>query len=288
MGSLSKKLGQLAALSLESESSQILRTIKPNKVPNSLSQRLDTTLKESHDMKVFGMGTLASMANKQRYVRFTTSLYGVYSTMEDEMDKCCVQSTSNSLGNENLSEHSESDTEQNSPVAHFWNKHSEILRRAEHLRRDISALTDNDLGKDYSYSQPTLNYMNAIKDAGDQDRREGTGRLLGHAYTRYLADLMGGQVLGTPTRLALRMEEGMPQQYSFSFPTDRKSYVESIYHDFNESGKMMNDDVVILEEVAEEARAAFRHNINVYGEEPLILDSLLGLKNIATGYCFHR
>jgi uncharacterized protein (UPF0218 family) len=84
------------------------------------------------------------------------------------------------------------------------------------------------------------------------------------------------------------MEEGMPQQYSFSFPTDRKSYVESIYHDFNESGKMMNDDVVILEEVAEEARAAFRHNINVYGEEPLILDSLLGLKNIATGYCFHR
>lgn len=288
MGSLSKRLGQLAALSLESESSQILRTIKPNKIQNSLSQRLDTTLKESHDMRVFGMGTLASMANKDRYVRFTTSLYGIYSTMEDEMDKCCVQLTSNGSDSAGVPPSHEHAAEQNSPVAHFWNRHSEILRRADLLLRDVSTLTGDDLGIDSSYSQPTLDYMNAIREAGDEDRRNGTGRLLGHAYTRYLADLMGGQVLGTPTRLALRMEEGMPHQYSFSFPTDRKSYVENIYNDFNESGKIMNDDDVMLEGVVEEARAAFRHNIEVYGEEPIMLDSLLGLKNIVSGYCFHR
>jgi len=287
MGTLSKKLGQLAALSLESESSQILRTMKPNKIQNSLSQRLDTTLKDSHDMKAFGMGTLASMATKERYVRFTTSLYGVYSTMENELDKCCGHSSNpNPAGAEQ-----NSIKYHNSPVAFFWKRHSEILRRAGLLRGDISALTELGSGYDHdesSHSQATLQYINAIKEAGAQDRADGSGRLLGHVYTRYLADLMGGQVLGTPTRLALRLDKGMPQQYSFSFPTDRKAYVESIYRDFNECGKIMNDENVLLEEVVEEARGAFRHNIEVYSEEPIITDSVLGLKNIVSGYMFHN
>merc|ERR1719469_854315 len=67
-------------------------------------------------MKVFGLGSLASMANEDRYLRFTKSMYGVYSTMENEMDKCSVHS--------------------GTPVAYFWKRHSEILRRADLLRGD--------------------------------------------------------------------------------------------------------------------------------------------------------
>ena len=171
MGSLSKRLGQLTALSLESESSKIIRTMKPNKIINSLSQRLDTTLKESHDMKVFGLGTLASMANKDRYLRFTKSLYGVYSTMEDEMDKCCLHDYGNnpvgatdnvgtiekSIGKDHIS-----------PVAYFWKRHSEILRRAELLQGDIFAISKDYLDNDQesSYSRATIEYMNTIKEAG--------------------------------------------------------------------------------------------------------------------------
>lgn len=295
MGSLSKRLGQITALSLESESSQILRTIKPNKIPNSLSQRLDTTLKDSHDMKTFGLGTLASMANKERYVRFTKSLYGVYSTMEDELDRCAktgskVSSDESDGADENASR-VEADNDKQSPVAYFWNRHSEILRRSELLQKDILAVSaDEKLGDDASYSEATLEYMKAIREAGNKDRKDGSGRLLGHAYTRYLADLMGGSVLATPTRLALRLEEGTPVQYSFSFPAenDRKGYVGMIYSDLNESGKLMDDDDSKLEEVVEEARLAFRHNIAVYGEEPMMLDSLRGLKGMASGYFFHK
>ena len=305
MGSLSKRLGQITALSLESESSQILRTIKPNKIPNSLSQRLDTTLKDSHDMKTFGLGTLASMANKERYVRFTKSLYGVYSTMEDELDRCAKTSfKSTSDGSDGSQENvnrieidgdvsnlSEALKDQQSPVAYFWNRHSEILRRSELLQKDILAVSaDEKLGDEASYSKATLEYMQAIREAGNKDRKDGSGRLLGHAYTRYLADLMGGSVLATPTRLALRLEEGTPEQYTFSFPAenDRKGYVGMIYSDLNESGKLMNDDDSKLEEVVEEARLAFRHNIAVYGEEPIILDSFRGLKCMASGYFFHK
>ena len=50
--------------SLETESTNIIKTVASNKV--GLSKRLDTTLKSSHDMKVFGLGTAASMASRER------------------------------------------------------------------------------------------------------------------------------------------------------------------------------------------------------------------------------
>ena len=281
MGSVAKRLGQLAALSLESESSKILRTIQPNKVPNSLSQRLDTTLKDSHDMKVFGMGTLASMASRERYLRFTHAMYGVYSTMEEELDRCSVELPPTPNSNDHASAN-------NIAIAHFWNRHSEILRRAEKLKSDILDISPQHTVSLSSseYTTATEEYRNALRDAGTKDREDGGGRLLGHAYTRYLADLMGGQVLGTPTRLALGLEmDGSPRQYSFTFPVDRKKYVEDLYHDLNEAGRLMDDDDdVRLEDAVAEARAAFGHNVKVYSEEPFVLDSVIGLKNIISGW----
>eukprot|EP00546_Thalassionema_frauenfeldii_P000636 CAMPEP_0178935510 /NCGR_PEP_ID=MMETSP0786-20121207/24595_1 /TAXON_ID=186022 /ORGANISM="Thalassionema frauenfeldii, Strain CCMP 1798" /LENGTH=333 /DNA_ID=CAMNT_0020613685 /DNA_START=67 /DNA_END=1069 /DNA_ORIENTATION=+ len=333
MGSLSKKLGQMTAMSLESESSQILRTIKPNKIPNSLSQRLDTTLKDSHDMRVFGMGTLASIASRERYVRFTSSLYGIYSTMEQE--KMLEAAEARNTDSNQQEGKQAGNFLSASPVASFWNKHSTTLRRASYLKKDvmdvckmmktseISIDRQPMLGTDDAiYSPATIDYINAIREAGEEDRRQGTGRLLGHAYTRYLADLMGGSVLGTPTRMALRLDEDMPTQYSFNFPASssvfaestnsnndggdqnnnnhgipmsRKEYVESIYNDLNEAGKLLEkigdhnaDNGSLLEDVVSEAREAFRHNVNVYAEEPIIFDSVVGLKNIATGWVLHK
>ena len=63
MGSFAQRLGQLSRRSLESESANILRTTRANKLPNSLSLALDGTLREGHDMKAFGLGTVASMAS---------------------------------------------------------------------------------------------------------------------------------------------------------------------------------------------------------------------------------
>lgn len=262
MGSLSKRMGQVAARSLESESSQILRTIASNKIPNSLSHRLDKTLKDSHDMKVFGLGTLSSMSSIERYGKFTNAMYGVYVTMEEELDKSSLSS---------------------SAIQHFWSQHGDILKRSKKLRCDLE-----DVGYEFgAYSSATKEYISTIRLAGEKDREDSGGRLLGHAYTRYLADLMGGQVLGTPTRLALGLKEGTPRQYSFTYDEgmDRKMYVEKIYKDLNDSGDMicpMKSDK--LESIVSEARTAFKCNIDVYSEEPMWVESALGLKNIALGY----
>ena len=66
MGTLTKRLGQLAARSLESESSNILKNARANKVPGSLALALDQTLRKGHDMRTFGLGTAASMASRAR------------------------------------------------------------------------------------------------------------------------------------------------------------------------------------------------------------------------------
>ena len=67
MGSFAKHLGQIMRRSWESESSNILRTMSANKIENSLAKQLDETLTRGHDMKVFGLGTIASMASIDRY-----------------------------------------------------------------------------------------------------------------------------------------------------------------------------------------------------------------------------
>jgi len=269
MGSLSKRLGQLAAKSLESESSNIIRTIQANKVPGSLSQLLDTTLKESHDMRVFGLGTLSAMSSVDRYARFTNSMFGVYSTMEEELDKC---------------------SEESGASAYFWNRHEKILRRSTHLRNDIADVTRGVDNEHIPFSPATEEYILAIRKAGDEDRQSGGARLLGHAYTRYLADLMGGQMLAEPTRLALRLERGTPRQYCFDFPEGgRRRYVETIYRDLNEAANFIREsDEDNLEAAVDEARLAFSLNVKVYSEEPIALDSLVGISNIITGWVMRK
>lgn len=304
MGSLAKRIGQLSAKSMESESSQILRTIQSNKIPNSLSQRLDTTLKDSHDMKVFGLGTLSSMSNVERYTRFTHSMYGVYSTMEHELDL-----TANAgVVNDDVNSDVVSSSSSSAAVKHFWSHHEKILRRSAKLKQDL--IQSN--GPEYNihemeYSPSTQKYMEAIQMAGIHDREYGSGLLLGHAYTRYLADLMGGQVLATPTKLALGLEK--VEQYSFDISGNdnglgRKGYVEQIYKDLNISGNLLlsNDGEIQseseseneqdkndkIEEIVSEARIAFQHNIHVYAEEPIYLDSIVGLKNIISGWILSK
>jgi hypothetical protein len=85
MGSFGRRLGQLAARSLESESTRILKAGSANK--RGLSKLLDATLREGHDMQTFGLGTAAALASRERYGRFTSSVHAVYDRMEASLDR---------------------------------------------------------------------------------------------------------------------------------------------------------------------------------------------------------
>ena len=268
MGTLAKRIGQLAARSVESESSNIIKTISANK--SGLSKALDTTLRTSHDMKVFGLGTAASMASLPRYARFTASMHAVYGAMETSMDQS-----------------------QSPAVAHTWGKFSGDLRRAGALQADLNEATalmgHTPADSVISPSEATSAYVAAIEAAARSDDETGGARLLGHLYCRYFADLFGGQALAGPYRWALNLGAASPRHYDFGdFGKERRASIEKIYEALNESGEMLGTDEA-CEAVVDEARVAFRHNVLVYKEEGrLLADGALGMLNMAGGFARSR
>lgn len=274
MGSLTKALGQIASLvsraSLETESANIHRLGRANKIKGSLSHALDGTMREgAHDMRVFGLGTAASMASVEKYARFTAAMLAVYKTMEVELDDCVRAAGEAST---------------TSASAHVWARHGATLRRAERLRADLDDVTDAP-GRMRASTPAVQRYVDAIREAGEEDRRTNGGRLIGHVYCRYFADLFGGQMLQWPYEKALNLPAGTPRHYHFDFPEDtpeRRAYIESVYACINEAGATLDSHK--RDAAVREAFRAFRHNVEVYSEDTkLYADGAAGAINVATG-----
>ena len=118
----------------------------------------------------------------------------------------------------------------------------------------------------------------------------GGGRLIGHLYCRYFADLFGGQALAAPTRLALGLDQGSPRHYTFDFGEygDRRKLIEALYEEINSAGDLLIDDEQrggeLLRAVVSEAELAFAHNVEVYAEEGrLVIDSVTATANLVGG-----
>lgn len=103
--------------------------------------------------------------------------------------------------------------------------------------------------------------------------------------SRFVADLFGGRMLGTPTRLALPdLGNRQPHFYTWDalVERDRHAYIERIYGALNTAGEAM--DAPRRARVVDEARLAFRHNAAVYTEDPrLVVGAVRGALRIAVG-----
>eukprot|EP00928_Gymnodinium_smaydae_P011753 TRINITY_DN14306_c1_g2_i1.p1 TRINITY_DN14306_c1_g2~~TRINITY_DN14306_c1_g2_i1.p1 ORF type:complete len:288 (-),score=57.94 TRINITY_DN14306_c1_g2_i1:143-961(-) len=268
MGTFAKRLGQLSARSFESESRNILRTGAANKVPGSLSLALDGTLKRGHDMKVFGLGTAASMANRGRYARFTASMHAVYSALEHELDITADQSPA---------------------IAQVWTRHGAVLRRAPALLADLGDVSSVSTERAAAAaSPPTAQYVAGVREAAASDRALGGARLLGHLYCRYFADLFGGQMLAAPTRAALSLAPGTPRHYTFDLPAEggRRAYIEEVYKSLNDAGSILSKES--FDATIAEALRAFEYNVAVYSEEPYYLDAIRGGMNVCSGFLVQK
>lgn len=218
----------------------IFRLSKANKI--GLSNMLDGTMRNgSHDMKIFGTGTLRALATRNALLEFFQAHLFFYKTMEEELDK--------STGR----------------TAILWNKFSKDLRRASLLQDDVNELSNLVGSSTTSLTPATLSYVTRLREVGQIERETGTPLLLGHFYTRYLADLFGGSMIGYPTKLALSLES-IPKFYTHSstISMNRRDYVESIYENLNDAGKDLSSTQ--LEAIVKEAETAFKLNAEVYKE----------------------
>jgi len=268
MGSFAKVLSQLgnvasarlAAPAATGTSRGIIQGSRANK--QGLSLMLDGTLKAGHDMKTFGLGTAASLATVERYARFTAAMHHVYGTMERSFDA----STS-------------------PVVVPLWQRFGDSLRREPSLALDLADVSSS--ATLHSRTPATAAYCAAIEDAAARDNADGGGRLIGHLYCRYFADLFGGQALAAPTRYALApaVRPGTPRHYDFGdFGARRAESVEALYQAFNTAGAALGSQAA-QDEVVTEANRAFAHNIAVYSEEGALWSGAAhGVANMVRGF----
>lgn len=253
---------RLAAPAKAATSRGILQHSRANKT--GLSLLLDGTLKSGHDMKTFGLGTAAALSSIERYSRFTAAMHHIYGTMERSLDT----STSPAI----------------TPV---WDTFGGSLRRAPALALDLADVSTDQCS--HPPSPATAAYCEAIRAAAAKDDADGGGRLIGHLYCRYFADLFGGQALAAPSRYALALQPGTPRHYDFGeFGARRSESIEALYAAFNVAADGLGSEEA-TRAIIEETHLAFEHNIHVYSEEgALWSDAAKGVANMVSGFARAR
>lgn len=129
------------------------------------------------------------------------------------------------------------------------------LDRAPAIEADLGALCGKSWQRDIPLLPAGDNYARRITEAA-----EGNGaRLIAHAYTRYLGDLSGGQIL---QRLLTRSLELWPDQLSFyDFPrhADLTALKAGYREALDRAGSQVRDSAAVVEEGA----LAFTLNIEL-------------------------
>jgi len=127
------------------------------------------------------------------------------------------------------------------------------LARAGAIAADLASLT-SDISA-FPELPETANYVDAIVRAADGDG----GRLIAHAYARYLGDLSGGQILKKLLVRSLDLPPDALSFYEFSAIADIAQFKAEYRAAIDRAG----DEVGDFEAVVEEGARAFQLNIEL-------------------------
>ncbi|KAJ7989310.1 hypothetical protein DPEC_G00303220 [Dallia pectoralis] len=134
------------------------------------------------------------------------------------------------------------------------------LYRCNALARDLEYFYGEDWRERVSCSLATQRYVEHIRQVGEDD----PVLLVAHAYTRYMGDLSGGQVLKKVAQRALKLPvtgEGV-NFYQFDGIHSAKAFKQLYRSRMNE----LDLDTATKERLVAEAVMAFQLNIEVFGE----------------------
>ncbi|KFR12015.1 Heme oxygenase 2, partial [Opisthocomus hoazin] len=221
---------------------EILRyeeTEDDNISPTDLSELLKEGTKESHDRAEntqFVKDFLKGRIKKELFKLATAALYFTYSALEEEMDR-----------------------NKDNPV--FAPLYFPLeLHRQEALVKDLKYFYGEDWKEKIQCSEATQHYVDRIHHVGQHEPE----LLVAHAYTRYMGDLSGGQVLKKVAQRALKLpgtEEGV-QFYIF----DNISNAQQFKQLYRARMNALDLEKNTKERIVEEANQAFRFNMQVFDE----------------------
>lgn len=206
-----------------------------------MTSKLATQLREgtskSHTMAEnvnFIKSFLGGVIDKGSYTEMLSKLYFVYEAIENAM-------------------------EQNKEHEYIKPIYFPELNRTESLKEDLIFHYGEDWLENITLSKATLDYVNRIKTVS----KEKPELLVAHAYTRYLGDLSGGQILKKIAQRSMGLEgsEGLAF-YEFKEVSDEAQ--------FKLNYKAALDSLPIKEneasQIIAEANTAFTLNMNIFSE----------------------
>ena len=128
------------------------------------------------------------------------------------------------------------------------------LFRADALARDLAALVGPAWPDAVALLPEGTRYAERVAAAATGDGH----RLLAHAYTRYLGDLSGGQVIGRLLVRSLGLGEGALSFYRFPAIDDPEAFKQGFRRALDAASPQVDRDAVL-----DEAVAAFELNISL-------------------------
>ncbi|CAJ0934172.1 unnamed protein product [Ranitomeya imitator] len=166
----------------------------------------------------------------------TGALYYTYSALEEELDR----------------------NKENPAIAPLY--FPQELHRAEALQKDVTYFYGEDWKDTIQCSEATQAYVDRIRHLG----RHKPELLVAHAYTRYMGDLSGGQVLKKVAQRALHLPntgEGI-QFYMFDDVTNAHKFKQLYRARLN----TLELNAEVKKGMVEEAKKAFQFNMQLFEE----------------------
>ena len=203
----------------------------------NLSTMLREGTKKSHTMAEnvgFVKCFLKGVVEKKSYRRLVTSLYFVYSAMEEEMER--------------LKDH---------PV--ISKIYYPELNRKKSLEEDLHFYYGANWRDEIKNSPAGKAYVERIREVAQTEPE----LLVAHCYTRYLGDLSGGQILKKISQRAMNLTDGQGTAfYEFDQIPDEKAFKNK----YREAMDELPIDMATAEKIVDEANAAFGRNMELFEE----------------------
>ncbi|MEB3359956.1 MAG: heme oxygenase (biliverdin-producing) [Synechococcales bacterium] len=203
----------------------------------NLASKLREGTKKSHSMAEnvgFVKCFLKGVVEKTSYRKLVTNLYFVYSAMEEEMER-----------------------HRSHPI--LSKIYFPELNRKASLEADLHYYYGNNWREQIALSPAGEAYVQRIRDVSNHQPE----LLVGHAYTRYLGDLSGGQILKKIAQRAMNLSDGMGTAfYEFSDISDEKAFKDQ----YRQAMDSLPIDEATADRIVDEANDAFGMNMKLFNE----------------------
>ncbi|KAM9315039.1 heme oxygenase [Pholidichthys leucotaenia] len=209
-----------------------------------LSEQIKRVTKESHVRAENTELMLSFQRGKvtlQQYKLLLASLYEIYRALEEELNR-------------------NSDHAGVAPI-YFPSE----LARLDSIEKDLEFFYGRDWREKIVVPAATKRYSHRLRQIG----KENPEFLLAHAYTRYLGDLSGGQILGRIAQRSLGLKSSKGLSF-FAFPgVSSPNLFKQLYRSRMNSVELTEEE---RNGVLEEAVRAFELNIQVFDDLQRMLD----------------